>query len=77
NQNNTESRNKTSQATQNKENESINSTSICHTEPLDEVSKTLESKQDSSKDISCLHTQYDKNLDSTKNQNILCGSIFR
>nr|WP_304150272.1 ATP-grasp fold amidoligase family protein [Helicobacter bilis] len=64
NQNNTESRNKTSQATQHKENESINSTSICHTEPLGEVSKTLESKQDSSKDISYLHTQYDKNLDS-------------
>ncbi|MDY5822592.1 MAG: ATP-grasp fold amidoligase family protein, partial [Helicobacter sp.] len=41
---------------------------------LDEVSKTLESKQDLSKDISCLHTRtsealahtckYDKNLDS-------------
>ena len=60
NQNNTESGNKTSQATQHKENESINSTSIYHTEPLGEVSKTLESKQDSSKDISCLYTQYNK-----------------
>ena len=37
NQNNTESSNKTSQATQHKENESINSTSICHTEPLGSV----------------------------------------
>ncbi|WP_231998081.1 ATP-grasp fold amidoligase family protein [Helicobacter cinaedi] len=67
NQNNTESSNKTSQATQYKENENINSTSICHAEPLGEVSKTLESKQDSSKDISCLHTQYDKILETTQN----------
>ncbi len=67
NQNNTESSNKTSQATQYKENESINSTSICHIEALAEVSKTLESKQDSSKDISCLRIQYDKILDSKSN----------
>ncbi len=36
-------------------------TNLCHTEPLGEVSKTLESKRD----ISCLRTQYDKALDST------------
>ncbi|WP_285819230.1 phospholipase A [Helicobacter bilis] len=42
--------------------ESLDSkTTACHTEPLGEVSKTLESK----KDISCLHTRYDKKLDST------------
>ena len=34
----------------------------CHTEPLGEVSSIK-----SNKDISCLHTQYDKNLDSSKN----------
>ena len=38
-------------------------TNICHTEPLGEVSKTLESKRD----ISCLRTQYDKILDSYPN----------
>ena len=37
-------------------------TMACHTEPLGEVSNTK-----SKKDISCLHTQYDKNLDSSKN----------
>ena len=44
--------------------ESLDSkTTACHTEPLGEVSKTLESK----KDNSCLHTRNDKNLDSTHN----------
>ena len=43
--------------------ESLDSkTTACHTEPLGEVSQTLESK----KDISCLHTRYDKKLDSNK-----------
>ena len=37
-------------------------TMACHTEPLGEVSSIK-----SNKDISCLHTQYDKNLDSSKN----------
>ncbi|WP_237022150.1 ATP-grasp fold amidoligase family protein, partial [Helicobacter bilis] len=51
--------------TQHKENESINSTSICHTEPLGEVSKTLESKQDLNKDFSPFSkAQNDKNLNS-------------
>ena len=36
-------------------------TMACHTEPLGEVSSIK-----SNKDISCLHTQYDKNLDSIK-----------
>ncbi|EMZ37834.1 hypothetical protein LS77_010790 [Helicobacter bilis] len=46
--------------------ESLDSkTTACHTEPLGEVSKTLESK----KDISCLHTRYDKKLDSNSTQN--------
>ena len=46
--------------------ESLDSkTTACHTEPLGEVSKTLESK----KDISCLLTQYDKKLDSNSTQN--------
>ncbi|STP13692.1 ATP-grasp fold amidoligase family protein [Helicobacter cinaedi] len=51
--------------TQNKENESINSTSICHTEPSGEVSKTLESKQDLNKDFSPFSkAQNDKILNS-------------
>ena len=37
-------------------------TMACHTEPLGEVSSIK-----SNKDISCLHTQYDENLDSSKN----------
>ena len=55
----------TTPQTQNKENESINSTSICHTEPSGEVSKTLESKQDLNKDFSPFSkAQNDKILNS-------------
>ncbi|BDB67489.1 hypothetical protein Hc94105_1712 [Helicobacter cinaedi] len=55
----------TTSQTQNKENESINSTSICHTEPSGEVSKTLESKQDLNKDFSPFSkAQNDKILNS-------------